>query len=142
MQNEVLRESYATLIHNYPWDFYITQTYRTTRRDGIINPLRFWHILNSKFGSSRCFVAVEHHKLDGIHLHALSRHTWNPNVSPSHIWKYLFKTYGRVRVEAPRHSSTALVTWYCSKYLVKDGFEYHFFGYPEAWTGDNLTKGV
>ena len=127
-----IREAYATLLHSVPWDFYTTTTYRVQRRDGIRATARLWDILENKFDAERAFVAVESHRLGGLHLHALSHHAQRPGLQASSVWEYLHKANGRTTVERPRHSSTALVTWYCSKYVTKGG-DYHFFGDPSAW---------
>ena len=128
-----LREAYANVLHSEAWDFYMTTTYRIPRHDGIRAAGRLWDILSNKFEAERAFVAVEAHRLDGIHLHALSHHATRPNLAPSSIWKYLFKANGRSTVARPRFSSTALVTWYCSKYVTKGNCDFHFFGDPCAW---------
>ena len=133
MGTEELREAYATLIHDQDWDFYSTVTYRVPRRDGIRAARRYWDVLEKKFDADRAFVAVESHRLDGIHLHALSRHALRPSLQAQTLWRYCFKAFGRYSAEEPRCASTALVSWYCSKYVVKGGEDnYHFFG--DSWT--------
>ena len=132
MDNGELREAYASLLHSQDWDLYTTTTYRVPRRDGIRAAARLWDILENKFDADRAFIAVEAHRLDGIHCHALSRHATRPTLAASSVWKYLFKANGRSTVEAPRFGSTALVVWYCSKYVTKGPVDnYHFFG--DTW---------
>ena len=132
MDNAQLREAYATLIHDQAWDFYSTVTYRVRRRDGIRAARRYWEILDTKFDADRAFIAVEHHRLDGIHLHALSRHALRPTLQAQTLWRYCFKAFGRYSASEPRSASSALVTWYCSKYVTKgDGDNYHLFG--DSW---------
>jgi len=91
-----------------------------------------------KLGGSRAFVAVERHKLDGVHVHTLHRHTHRPDVAAASVWKFAHKAFGRSTVEFPRDGTAASV--YCSKYVTKgdeSGDSFFYFGEPEAW---NLDK--
>jgi len=135
-----IRQAYAEHLQQYPWDYFITQTFRHNVRDGLRASQSFWDILEGKFAATRAFVAVERHKLDGIHLHALTRHCFD-RINERALWKYLFKAEGRSKVEIPRYHSQALVTWYCSKYVVKEGdYDFHYFGDKSAWLLDNARQ--
>ena len=132
--NAEIREAYATLIHdNSPWGFYTTVTYRIQRRDPLRAADRLWDVLENKFDAERAFVAAEYHKYGGVHLHVLSCHSERPNLNPTSMWKYLHKAFGRTTVEVPRYSSTALVSWYCSKYVTKGDCDFQFYGDPCTW---------
>jgi len=133
-----IRQAYAEHLQKYPWDYYITQTFRNNVRDGLRASQSFWGILERKFMATRSFIAVEPHKLDGIHLHALTRHCFD-KINEKALWKYLFKAEGRSRVESPRFNSQALVTWYCSKYITKGDCDFHYFGDKNAWLLDSAA---
>jgi len=134
-----VREAYAEHLHQYPWDYYITQTFRNNVRDGLRASQSFWNILETKFHATRAFVAVEPNRLSGIHLHALTRHVFD-RINEHALWKYLFKAEGRSKVEVPRWNSTALVTWYCSKYITKGDCDFHYFGDKSSWLLDNAMQ--
>ena len=132
-----LHDSYATFICSFPWDLYETVTFRRPRRDAYSAARSLFTTLYSKFGAERMFVAVERFSESrDIHLHALSRHTFEKEVYPERIWKYLFKKYGRTSVEVPRGAYG--VSLYCSKYVTKSGTgdDFYFFGDKEAWNLD------
>lgn len=128
-----LRQAYAKEIHRYSWDFYSTITFRLIHRDPIFAALRIGRALD-KLDCSRAFIAIEPHRLDGVHAHLLSRHTYRPEIKASTLWKYFFKAYGRSRVEPIK--SASIVSWYCSKYVVKGDFDYSFYGDKQAWLLD------
>ena len=126
--------AYAELLHEYPWDFYSTVTFRKPRRDSLSAGQSVSQSL-STLGSSRAFLAVEHHQTGMVHVHSLSRHLYNPSLSPHAAYRYLFKAHGRTTVEPIRDSES--VTAYCAKYVTK-GMEFLFEGYPENWVLDKL----
>ena len=70
---ELLKEAYATHLNSFPWDMYLTQTFKLTRRDGSNAVSAVWKCLQDVFSSNRAFLAVEPYYLDGIHLHGLLR---------------------------------------------------------------------
>ena len=130
--NASIREAYATLIHDQEWDFYSTVTYRTPRHDSIRAAGRYWATLSDKFDADRAFIVAEPHRLDGLHLHALSRHALRPELQAQTLWKYCFAAYGRYQAECVSGTTTALVTWYVSKYVTKgDPDGYFLFG--DSW---------
>lgn len=126
-------EAYAAFLQEFPWDYYSTVTFRRSRRDPIAASQVVSRSL-STLGASRGFLAVEGHKSGFLHVHALSRHTLNPNLQASSAYTYLFKAHGRATVEPIRDSGK--VTAYCAKYVVK-GNQFDFLGDPEAWLLDN-----
>ena len=117
----------------------MTVTYRTTRTDSLAGIRDVNHALGPLV--DRAFWAVEPHRLAGIHLHGLvhARRIGPDQVNgpiPAHgeafyIYRRLFQRFGRSKVSAINHRySTAM---YCSKYVVKGGYEYDFFGNQSAW---------
>lgn len=129
----VVKESYASFIHSFEWDFYSTITFRRLHRCPINAMGKIWQAFE-KLSASRAFVAVEKHSFDGVHIHALSRHTFRPDLRSESMWKYCFKAFGRTRVEPIE--SRPLVSWYVSKYVMKDGYDYSFCGEKSAWLLD------
>lgn len=124
--------AYSEFIQSFPWDFYSTVTFREPRRD----PIRAAQAVSkslSVLGASRAFIACEQHRAANLHVHCLSRHTFNPSLSPSSIWLYLWKAYGRSTVETIRETSQ--VSSYCAKYVTK-GSSFDFIGSPESWLLD------
>ena len=126
--------AYSDFLQRYPWDFYITTTFRKPRVDGIYWSGKLWKALE-KMGASRAFIAVEPHKYEGIHLHALSRqHPWDDGVKPGTIWKYCFKAFGRTTVD--KIDGVVAVSRYCAKYVVKEN-QFEFMGDKHAWLKDS-----
>lgn len=127
-----LIEAYATFIETFPWDYYSTVTFRRPRRDAIAAGQAVSRSL-STLGASRAFLAVEGHKSGLLHVHALSRHLFHPDLQASSAYTYLFKAHGRATVEPIRDAGK--VTAYCAKYVVK-GNDFDFWGDPENWLLD------
>ena len=132
-----LHEAYAETISQYDWDIYLTQTFRRCRHDGTNAVFAVHKKMEDVFGASRAFVAVEPHKLDGLHLHALYRiPEWQSNL-PTRIKKYEKKAFGYTNsirsMNIPPENFT--VAMYCSKYVTK-GNDFFFLGSPEAWLLD------
>ena len=128
------REAYAEHLNSFPWDIYLTQTFKRTRRDGINAARTVWHYLDDKFCASRAFIAVEPHYLDGIHLHGLIRvPEWHEKL-PLAIHRYFTKAFGWNVTSVAR--SQGIISWYCSKYVVKEN-DFHYFGDKDSW---NLDK--
>lgn len=137
MFNPKLHEAYAQFVSEYPWDIYLTQTFKGVRHDGTNAVFAVHKKMESVFGASRGFVAVEPHKLDGLHLHALYRFpSWESNL-PYRIKTYAGKAFGftnSVRsMNVPPENFT--VAMYCAKYVTK-GNDFFFLGCYEAWTLD------
>jgi hypothetical protein len=130
-----VKEAYANYISQFVWDYFITQTFRAPRRDYLYAVKLVWETLENIFGATRGFMAVEPFKFSGdLHLHLLARFAFNPEVRAASIWKYLFKAYGRNRVEQSRDGIA--VSRYCAKYVVKRGYHYEFCGDKAGWTLD------
>lgn len=94
-----------------------------------------------RLGASRAFVAVERHRLDGVHVHSLLRQYPHRDTPSQSLWKYLSKSFGRTSVQLP-HDGMAAVA-YCAKYVTKDhglqGESFHYFGDADAWNLDGST---
>lgn len=134
--NEATRAAYAEHLSQHSWDFYSTVTFRRLRRDPFAACAAVWSVLE-KFDASRAFMAVERHKLDGVHVHTLHRHVFRGHVRPASLWRYMYKAFGRTTVESPHDGTAAAV--YCSKYVTKgkeSGDSFHYFGTADAWTLD------
>ena len=139
-----LKAAYADFLQGYSWDWYSTVTVRRLRRDPIAAAAAVWSTLESKFCATRAFVAAEggpghlpdedeEHDGGRLHLHLLSQHyheVGSPPVALHSLWLYLFKAYGRTRVEPIR--SAGQVSSYCAKYVSK-GEQFNLFGEPQAW---------
>ncbi len=121
--------AYADFLCNFEWDLYVTQTYRYVVREPIYACAKMYSTLE-KFGATRAFIAAEPHRSGDMHLHLLARDEFE-NINPTALWKYLFKAFGRAKVE--RVDDHFSVTRYCSKYVVKPSGHYEFFGNAKAW---------
>lgn len=127
-----LRQAYSELIHSRPWEFYSTITFRTPRHDqlSVISTLSKAF---SRLEASRAFIAVEPHRMGGVHAHCLSHHPLRKDMQAGWIWKYMFKAFGRSSVSKIKDTQS-LVTWYCAKYVTKGpDYEYGFMGNRDAW---------
>lgn len=134
-----IRQAYAEHLGEYSWDFYSTVTFRTTHRDPLNAASRVSRALE-RLDCTRAFLAVERHRLDGVHVHTLHRHTFRQDLASASVWKYFSKAFGRTTVESPRE--TTAVEAYCAKYVTKDyglgGESFHYFGDTAAWTLDRM----
>lgn len=138
-----LRQAYADHIGQYTWDYYSTVTFRRLHRDPL-NAARKVSMALEKLGTTRAFLAVERHYLDGVHVHVLHRDAFaarTPHITSGSYWKYMSKAFGRTTVEIPREGNAAAE--YCAKYVTKDyglaGESFHYFGDPDAWNLDGPT---
>ena len=133
-----LHQAYAQHLQNYDWDFFSTVTFKRLHRDPINAAAKVSRALD-KLGCTRAFLAVERHRLDGVHVHTLHRHIFRPELRSSSIWKYFDKAFGFSTVSLPRAADTVAV--YCAKYVTKSGDEsgdtYYYYGDADAW---NLDK--
>lgn len=130
-----LKLAISDWLQGYNWDFFISQTFKTPRLDALRCHNAVNRILTDKFGATRQFSVAERHSKGDYHLHILSRHVFDPVLPASSIWKYLFKSFGRVSVQ-PINSILA-VTRYCSKYVTKDNaLDYQIYGDSAAWKFD------
>lgn len=136
-QIDPLQQAYADHLQAYPWDFFSTVTFRKLHRDPINAAAKVCRALE-RLDCTRAFVAVERHRLDGVHVHTLHRHAFDPGISSTRVWKYFHKAFGFSTVSPPRADDT--VALYCSKYVTKDnglhGESFYYFGDKEAWLFD------
>lgn len=123
-----LREAYSDHLQSYEWDTYLTVTFKHKRHDGTNAVNAVWERL--PFAPTRAFFAVEPHKLDGIHLHALLYHPLIENDTPSRTQAYCTKTFGWSAASWLNGSPGCAE--YCSKYITK-GNEYFYKGLPFFW---------
>lgn len=140
MNDAETRDAYAGHLQSYPWDYFATVTFRKLHRDPLNAARRVWDAAD-KLGASRGFVAVERHKLDGVHVHALLRQLPHLQVPAKTHWRYMSKAFGRTSVEEPRDGMAAAA--YCAKYVTKDhglsGESFHYFGDRDSWLQDGST---
>jgi len=130
LEKELLQQAYSEHLNSFPWDIYLTQTFKRTRRDGTNAVSSVWRILEDKFDCVRAFIAVEPHYLDGIHLHGLLRCIpWQDNL-PIRMSKYLMKAFGWNTYSLAR--SQGIISWYCTKYVVKEN-NFFYKGDKSAW---------
>lgn len=127
--NQELREAYANHLMQFDWNSMLTQTFKRTRHDGTNAVNAVW-IRLQPFGYTRAFFAVEPHKLDGIHLHALLRKNYESCIDDTRVKQYCDKTFGWSVISPIRNNAT--VSLYCAKYVVK-GNDYFYEGAPIAW---------
>lgn len=133
MQNDEIRKAYSDHLGQFAWDTFLTVTFRHTRHDGTNAVHSVWERL--PLAPLRGFFAVERHKLDGIHLHALLYHspqvfdTEAFNLIPGRTQAYCTKTFGWSKAEFIK-SEFALE--YCAKYVTKDN-DYFYQGLPFFW---------
>jgi len=125
---------YANYLMSFDWDAFYTQTFRNRRNDGHNSVNACWHYLENKLGWTKGFVAVESHRLGGVHLHCLLSNEladWsqgNP-VRSQYIQtkSYMQKAFGWNHIESARNQAT--VSLYCAKYVCKDNGDYYFLGH-------------
>lgn len=133
-----LQVQYANYLLGFEWDAYYTQTFRRLRHDGCNAALAVWHKLCSRLEWTRAFVAVENHKLGGVHLHALLSNDlrdWtyiNTGLrSQSRQFeatkKYMDKAFGFTHITSARNQAT--VNLYCAKYVTKNDGDYYLLGH-------------
>ena len=125
--SDELRNAYAQFVSDHEFNYYITQTFKHTRRDATV-AARSVGQMYEYYGASHSFVAVEPHKLDGIHLHSLVNF---PEPPPIDRLKRQSDKYGFYNLQYLTEE-TFTVANYCAKYVTK-GNEYFLMGSPGAW---------
>jgi len=133
-----VRQQYAEWLQGYNWDYFLTSTFRSPRKEPYYALKHVWHELKGH-NVSRAFLAVEPHQSGDLHIHGLVSGRgpgWRPELDlPWDIWKGLFKRFGRAKVGAC--NSQEAVSGYCSKYLLKEQSRvcdyYEVFGNKGAW---------
>lgn len=133
-----LQPAYANWLLGYDWDAYYTQTFKNRRNDGTNAAIACWYILENRLSWTRGFIAVETHRLGGVHLHCLLSDElldWNniPRATNelkhrfTSTKKYMDKAFGFSHISSARNQAT--VNLYCSKYVVKNNGDYFFLGH-------------
>lgn len=130
-----IRQAYSELLQQYPWDFYSTVTFRHARTNVLNASYHLQHSLE-RLDCTRAFIAVEKHGSGDLHMHLLHTHAFSPQIRPESLWKYFYKAHGRSKVEDISAQSQAACAAYCSKYVLKSGYHYDFFGEKNAWLLD------
>lgn len=140
-----LQVDYANYLLEFPWDGYITQTFRKRRNDAFNAALAWWRCMESKLGWTMAYTAVEYHRLGGVHLHSLVANEaidWTNKIQAGRevvhrlatTKKYSDKAFGFTACSTAKNLAT--VSLYCSKYVTKSQGEYYFFG---DWDMHGLT---
>jgi hypothetical protein len=128
-----VREGYATFLAQYPWQWFVTLTFKESQHpESAEKKFRSWvHRLNqSLFGRGYrkrgegvyWVLALEYHKSDAIHFHALLGYHKDLNqIASRRDWRNdWYKKHGLCRVDGIDDKLFA-VTNYVSKYVVKGG---------------------
>jgi hypothetical protein len=147
----MVREQYAEWLQGYRWDYFMTATFRSPRKDALPALKHVWHELRERHNVARAFLVVEPHQSGDLHLHGIlagSRvegggyfgQDSNNMDTPSGTWEGLFKRFGRAKVE-PCNNHEA-VSMYCSKYLLKQQHRvcdfYEIYGNRLTWERGKL----
>lgn len=139
------RQQYAEWLKGYPWDYFVTSTFRKPRIEPYYALHGVWHQLH-KQNVARAFLVAEPHQSGDLHIHGLAMAVrpadWLARDQAELIWHGLFKRFGRAKVEAC--NSHEAVSAYCAKYLLKQQSRvcdyYEIFGSKSAWRdGRDLT---
>lgn len=143
------REQYAAWLKKYHWDYFMTVTFRSPRKDPLPTLKHVWHELEDH-NVKRAFLGVEPHQSGDLHIHGLlagaygsGSTSWRPGIDlPWTIWEGLHKRFGRSKVEAC--DSNEAVTAYCSKYILKQQSRvadyYEVYGDKIAWDKTNYEE--
>jgi hypothetical protein len=141
------RKDYAEWIQGYHWDYFLTNTFRTPRKEPYYALQSTWHELKNH-NVARAFLVAEPHQSSDLHIHGLVAGAgpgWKPEIDlPWDIWQGLYKRFGRARVEAANNHEA--VSMYCAKYLLKEQDRvcdyYEVFGNERVWREgrDLITK--
>ena len=135
-----IRRDYAGWLMEYNWDYFLTVTYRSPRREPYYALKHVWHELE-EHSVGRAFLGVEPHQSGDLHIHGIvagAAPGWRPEIDlPWNIWSGLFHRFGRAKVAAC--NSHEAVTAYCAKYLLKQQSRvtdyYGVFGTKSTWVG-------
>lgn len=144
------REQYTEWLQGYRWDYFLTSTFRSPRRE----PYYALKAVSSELQNhnvARAFLVAEPHQSGDLHIHGIVagsiRNGKNLMDTPEGIWQGLFKRFGRAKVEPC--SSHEAVTGYCSKYILKQQSRccdyYEIYGNKLTWERgklDNSLAGV
>lgn len=133
-----LQIQYANYLLSFEWDAYYTQTFKRLRHDSTNAVNACWHILENRLEWTRGFMAVESHRLGGIHLHCLLSNDLIDYSNPirakaelslrlSNTKKYCDKAFGFTHITTANNQAT--VNLYCAKYVTKGNGDYFFMGH-------------
>lgn len=139
-----LRDVYANYLLGFNWDAYYTQTFKHKRNDGFNATSAWWNKMEGKLGWTRSFVAVEKHRLGGVHLHALvadDLQDWSNSQQAQrelefrlkNSAKYTEKAFGWSNVSCARNQAT--VNLYVTKYVTKGSEEFFMLGHWDKEDG-------
>lgn len=139
-----MRSAWADWLKAYHWDYFLTSTFRSARREPYYALKHVWNELK-KHNVARAFLGAEPFRTGDLHIHGIvaGAYSWNydsfipwkPGIDlPWDIWQGLFKRFGRAKVEAC--NSSEAVTAYCAKYVLKEqrrADHYEVFGESVFW---------
>jgi hypothetical protein len=144
IRGRLIRDQYSQWLQTYFWDYFVTVTFRSPRKEPYYALQHVWHSLQN-YNVARAFLACEPFKSGGdIHVHGIVAGRspgWRPEVRlPWEIWQGLFNRFGRSKVELC--NSLAAVSNYCTNYILKDQSSsmdyYELFGDKFAWQQGKL----
>lgn len=144
------RLQYAEFLQGFTWDYFLTATFRSPRREPYYALQHVWRELQ-RHNVARAFLAAEPFQACGdLHIHGIAAGTRNKgsfygvrardgtplNIdTPQGIWHGLFKRFGRAKVGWC--NSHEAVSMYCSKYILKQQSRvcdyYELFGNKASW---------
>jgi hypothetical protein len=150
------KEAYADWLQSKPWDYFLTTTFRSPRKEPYYAIKHVWNTLKPH-GIGRAFLACEPHQSGDLHIHGIvaglmtrqsigdggeiyvpTRYKRDGQLRldpPEVIWGDLFKVFGRSKVELCRSNED--VAGYCAKYVLKQQSRvcdyYGVFGGRRQW---------
>lgn len=137
-------QAWSDWLSTQDWDWFLTVTFREPlpahRQEGAVNAVGA--LLRRSFMPERLFLGAEPHLSTSMHLHGLYKSSGNDLVKrfePTAMWRALYKTFGRSRIESPR--GALAVNTYVAKYCVKDQGYHQMWG-PEDKLGKCEVQGV
>lgn len=120
LRDSMTKREYADFLKIYHWDYFLTATFRSPRRDPLPALKNVWHELEN-YNARRGFLVAEPFQSGDLHVHGIvagGLPGWKPEIQlPDEIWSGLFKRFGRAKVELC--NSHDAVSMYCSKYILK-----------------------
>lgn len=140
-----MRESYSDWLKTYNWDYFMTATFRSPRKEPYYAMESVNRVLE-KHNVARTFLGCEPFQSGDLHIHGILAGPgpgWFPVIDmPWQIWESLFHAFGRSKVGTCR--STEAVSAYCSKYILKQQSRvcdyYSIYGTDLDWKNGILDK--
>lgn len=133
-----IRKQYSDFLQTKHWDYFVTVTYRSPRKEPYYALNGAWRVLKSNH-VGKAFLVAEPHQTGDLHLHGLVAGYppgWKPEMSlPFDMWGDLYKAFGRSAVSPI--AEIGGVTSYCAKYVLKSEYSadlYELFGNQVAWS--------